>query len=288
VKSRNLREEVPPDKCPSPLVTALIVTRNRPDELRLTLRRLQEQDYEPIELIVVDDNSDQPLAGIVAQEWPTGKALRNDKNLGPSESRSLGMGLARGLYILSLDDDSCLTDPQDLKRAVLRMTAGPQIGALAFLIHNGPLPPESAEHAGQECLLHTFIACGAMIRAEVVRSLGGYHNFYGYYGEENEYALRMIANGWSVTYFPSVVVHHRVSPLGRPQGRMWALSLRNNIWTIALHLPARRVPVEICWKLAVGLWDATRLLRIHWLGWACGSAAAGLPRILKLRKPISP
>ena len=49
-------------KSMTPLVSVLIVTRNRPAELHKTLMDLRLQAYSPLELIVVDDASDEPIA----------------------------------------------------------------------------------------------------------------------------------------------------------------------------------------------------------------------------------
>src|SRR5260370_42033391 len=119
------------------LVTVLITSRNRPDELRSTLKTLRSQEYRPIELVVVDDHSNQPLEAIVSREWPGARVYRNADNLGLIASRSLGMRLASGADILSLDDDSCLIDPQCLSCAVARMGEAPDLGVLTFCVHPG-------------------------------------------------------------------------------------------------------------------------------------------------------
>jgi GT2 family glycosyltransferase len=268
-----------------PLVTILITARNRPEELAMTLRKLREQTYTPIDLLVVDDCSDSPLEQVVRVEWPDATVVRNTKVCGLIASRSYGMKVSRGEYIVSLDDDSCLTDPHDLSRAVSRLQASAKIGILTFLIHNGAAfenPPEAVAERN----VHTFVGCGHLIRKAVIDQVGGYRDFYFYYGEEHEYALRAMDAGWQILFFPAVAVHHRVSSVGRNPGRIGGYSLRNNIWTAILLLPARRIPLEVGWKLGVGVFEAARLCQFKWLLWAVGSTIAGLPRALRLRSPV--
>jgi len=40
-----------------PLITVLIATKDRPDDLRRTLCDLRRQDYPSVEMIVIDDGS---------------------------------------------------------------------------------------------------------------------------------------------------------------------------------------------------------------------------------------
>ncbi len=271
----------------APCVTILITTRNRPQELIATVRELHNQDYSPLHLMVIDDNSDIPLEPTVFREWPGATVMRNNTTLGYIACRSLGMRLAGGDYLLSLDDDSCLTDPQDISRAVARLAESPQLGILTFRVHNGQtLENERLESA--ERYVHTFIGCGHLIRRSVSDHIGGYCDFYNYYAEEPEYALRALDAGWRILFFPTVLVHHRVSSIGRRPGRIYGYSLRNNIWTAILRLPVTRLPFELLWKAFLGLWEAIRLLEVKWFAWAVWSVCVSLPRVLRLRRPVSP
>jgi|Deesub1362A_J573_1020465.scaffolds.fasta_scaffold03051_5 GT2 family glycosyltransferase len=270
-----------------PLVTILIPARNRPNELRHTLRSLRAQAYPAIELLVIDDASDTGIGSVVREEWPEAVCWRNDQNLGLIASRSLGMSKANGEYILSLDDDASLTDPRDIEKAIERIVREPEVGILTFFVHNGPKAPNPEQCDLDERYVHTFMGGAHMIRKQVVETLGGYRDFYFYYGEEAEYSLRVLDAGWRILFFPSVVVHHRVSPEGRVQGRVWGWSVRNNLWTVFLHMPWDRVLLEGGWKLFVNTIELTRRLEVHWGLWATMSFLAGLPSVLRLRRPIS-
>ena len=89
-----------------PLVSILIATKDRPDDLRRTLRELRRQVYPAIELIVIDDGSATQLQPIVNEEWPQAVFIRCEQSLGQCKRRSEGFQIAKGDYILQLDDDS--------------------------------------------------------------------------------------------------------------------------------------------------------------------------------------
>lgn len=264
----------------------MITARDRPEELRQTLRLLRQQSYPHVELLVFDDASALPLDAMVQQEWPDAKVVRNNESNGYIANRSRGFVLASGEFILSLDDDSCLTAPDDLLHAVEFMQSNPSAGVLAFQVHNGKDFVRRVDPKGVRPL-HTFTGCAHLVRKAVCNKIGGYRNFYEYYAEENEYALRVMDAGWQILFVPSIHVHHRVSSIGRNLARIWAHSLRNNIWTILIHIPARRLPLELGWKTFVGAMEAARLLQIRWFCWAIGSAIASAPKALRERRPVS-
>src|ERR1700735_1443911 len=271
----------------APLVTVLISTRDRASELVTTLRELRRQSYRPIELIVIDDFSEREIEGLVKAEWPDARVIRNAEKRGLSASRSAGMRMASGEHVIIIDDDSCFTDPYDISHAVARLAAGPRVGVLAFLIQNGALISPPPELQDSERLTQTFVGCGHMIRKAVIDRIGGFCDFYHYGGEENEYALRVMDAGWTILFYPAVAVHHRVSNLGRNPGKIWKYAMRNSIWTSILRMPAGKLPMELAWKFPTATLDAARLLQVKGYFWTIYSTFRQLPRLIRLRRPIS-
>ena len=82
--------------------------------------------------------------------------------------------------------------------------------------------------------------------------IGGYMDFYQYGGEEEEYGLRALDDGWKFLYFPLIVVHHRVSRIGRSRGRILAYSIRNTIWTLFLRMPVSYALLHSCSRMLSG------------------------------------
>lgn len=270
-----------------PLVSVVISARNRADDLGLTLRHLAEQTYPAVELIVIDDASLPSLERTCHAVWPGVRYIRNQVAHGYIVNRSLGMQIARGEYILSLDDDSNLTEPEDLARAVARMQEEREIGIMTFFVHQGALGRRRCDQPNER-YVHTFIGCAHLIRKRVVEMIGSYRDFYFYYGEEAEYSLRVLDAGWRILFFPTVQVDHRISWRGRNGHRILQFSFRNTLWTLVLHFPWRRVLAEGAWKMTVFAWEAIRLRECRCFVKAMRSFLFELPTVLRLRKVIAP
>lgn len=85
-----------------PLVSIVIPYYNRPQKIRRCLDAVLGQSYSNIEVIVIDDASQEILE-------PNGdsrvKVFRNAENLGPGPSRNVGFQHAKGEFVTFLDSD---------------------------------------------------------------------------------------------------------------------------------------------------------------------------------------
>ena len=92
------------------LVSVIIPTRNRSTLLERAILSVINQDYSPIEILVIDDNSDDPQKNISAikQIDPSLKSVKyfsNTQSMGGAWSRNFGVDQSSGAYIAFLDDD---------------------------------------------------------------------------------------------------------------------------------------------------------------------------------------
>jgi len=88
-----------------PLVSVIIVSRNRPALLTRALQSVFEQEYRPLEIVLVDNQSEPPLAAPPAPDGVSIVATRTAAPLNASSARNAGIDLASGAYITFLDDD---------------------------------------------------------------------------------------------------------------------------------------------------------------------------------------
>lgn len=99
-----------------PEVTVLVATRNRAQFLPDALNTALGQEDVELELIVVDDGSEDEtpelLAGVAD---PRLRVIRLDRSGGMAEARNAGIAAARGAWIALLDDDD-LWAPWKLRR----------------------------------------------------------------------------------------------------------------------------------------------------------------------------
>lgn len=112
----------------SPDVSVVVVSFNTRDLLReclLTLAR--EAGGVSYETIVVDNASKDSSADMVEREFPKAKLIRSSVNLGFAAANNRGFALARGQFVVLLNSDAFLR-PGALPTAVERMKADPRIG----------------------------------------------------------------------------------------------------------------------------------------------------------------
>lgn len=92
-----------------PILSLIVPTYERPDCLRNLLDRLSLQDLPPqlFEVIVVDDGSREPVTSWLAGTSPPYRLnLQWQENAGPARARNVAISLARGRYLLILNDDA--------------------------------------------------------------------------------------------------------------------------------------------------------------------------------------
>jgi len=118
----------------TPLVTAVLVTRDRPEFLRIALRCFQEQSWPNRELVVVDDGDRFP-ADAQAVAAVGGRILRLPTGTTLGEKLNTGCAAARGLIVQKWDDDDYYAPRymQTLARAILDSWATACKPSIAFL-----------------------------------------------------------------------------------------------------------------------------------------------------------
>ncbi|MEM5867310.1 MAG: glycosyltransferase family 2 protein [Candidatus Aenigmatarchaeota archaeon] len=102
-----------------PLVSIVIPTHNRKEKLIRLINSILESNYpeDKLEIIVVDDASTDGTYEKVKEKFPNVKIFRNNKELFPSAARNRGFQLAKGEYILFIDDDN-VVDKDCIKKMV--------------------------------------------------------------------------------------------------------------------------------------------------------------------------
>jgi hypothetical protein len=95
--------------CLRRLVSVVVPAYNAGDKIEYSLRSLLEQDYDPIEIILVDDASTDGTAenaeGLLRAGGRPYRILKNARNRGVSAARNAGLRDAKGGYVLFMDAD---------------------------------------------------------------------------------------------------------------------------------------------------------------------------------------
>ena len=227
-----------------PKVSIVLVNWNRYDDIVFALSAIRQVDYPDVEVIVVDNNSEDGSAEKLADVSDI-SLVRLCRNCGPSEARNVGIQSAEGKYVLLLDSDAVIAR-NTLKVLVERMEGEPDLGILGCRILNWNsrridqwvYAQPYATHGNRPFDTYSFSAAGALIRADVVRQVGGFWERLFIYNEEVDLALRVLRAGYRVAYEPDAHVLHRPSSNGRVNNaNYFYYQIRNWIWIFFRHYP---------------------------------------------------
>lgn len=88
------------------LVSVVVVTRNRYQLLLRALESISTQEYAPIEVVLIDNQSSDPIQ-IQTDHFKNIKihVHRTNRHLNSSEARNYGISFVSGEYVCFLDDD---------------------------------------------------------------------------------------------------------------------------------------------------------------------------------------
>lgn len=223
------------------MVSVVILSWMRREELRLTLGHLASSTYPALETIVVDNASTDGSPEMVARDFPRVSLIRLTENTGIA-GLNTGMRAAYGKYVILLDDDSHVGGPT-VERMVDRFEADPGLGIAAFTIIN-PVSkrvdwpdPKDLDADGSA---PTFVGCGAGLRLDAVERAGYFDSGYFLYLNELYLTARILDLGYSSRHFPELQAFHRVAPAHRSQARRAYYATRNMLWfAAAMFRPAQ-------------------------------------------------
>ena len=225
------------NKPDSALLTISISTRNRLESLVRCLRSLVLISDLAQEIIVVDDCSDvpleEPLRRSLGAAFPiTLRVIRQETNSGYIVARNTIVESAATDFVLNLDDDAFILEPDAIRRALNVIRNDERVGVVAFAqadeVGNSwphSMQPSPVTYA---CYIPSFIGFAHILRRDIFLALGGYRSSFYFYGEEKEYCLRLLDRGYNVVYIPSALVAHVPDPAGRNAQKYLRYTVRNN------------------------------------------------------------
>lgn len=100
-------------------VSVILPTKNRIDLLKIAIKSIVSQTYQPYEIIIIDDGSDgDDILDLIEEiNEPKIKLLRHKLSKGANYSRNIGIKNSTGEYIAFLDDDDYWL-PQKLEKQI--------------------------------------------------------------------------------------------------------------------------------------------------------------------------
>jgi hypothetical protein len=215
------------------LVSVVVPCHNRVDYLRQALESVAEQDYEAIEVIIVDDASTDMLESAIGSiEWPGSvhaRYVRSEVNVGPGACRELGRRASRGSYIAYLDSDD-LWHPHKVSAQVAALQAHPGAGfcyciSRPFTVSidaavTGPLRGSKTLRQILPDLLYGrhWHTSSCMWTREASDRIGPWLSAWTW--EDYEYDFRAGCEGVEPTHVAEVLSYHRIQHGGEQLSRV--------------------------------------------------------------------
>jgi len=225
-------------------LSVIIVSYNTCQLLDDCLASVQAADIPEggLEVIVVDNASQDGSREMVQSKYPEVCLLALDENLGFSAANNRGTAVSHGEYILFLNSDT-VVEPDALSKPVAYMCQHPQIGALTtrLIYANGQRDPDNhrgfptpwnaichfsglsklfpneprvngyfQSHAdfNQTHTVEVIAGSYMLISRSLVDELDGWDETYFFYGEDIDFCYRIYQAGYQIVYYPHVSVLH--------------------------------------------------------------------------------
>lgn len=281
---------------PSPLISVVAVNYNCLkwlDDFFLSFRT--QTFYERMELIVVDNNSNDGSAEICKKEltnWPNGVFLPTGGNYGFGGGCNRGATIARGKYILFLNPDvrpepNCIEELwNQSEHCHIQMGClmvldyysdhAQTVGSSGFDIFGYVVPAKAIKM--REDKIGQVFAVGAFsfIRRDLFEKLGGFDEEFFLYCEEMDLSWRAWLAGEQVFLIPKARIHHQAASGGdrttenRTGESKRFYANRNQLLTILknangplLLLLVTQIIFIVC-EAVIGTVISRRLSFLHW------------------------
>ena len=189
---------------------------------------------ENMEVIVVDNASNNQEAEVIAKRYPKVKVIQSDQNLGFAGGNNLGIQAAQGKYLFLVNNDTVFKD-FNIQALIDRIESSPEIGIVCpkirFAWGNNPIQFASytplskitvrnhaigfnEEDRGQYDTAHpTPYAHGAamLIRRDAIEKVGLMPECYFLYYEELDWSMMFTRAGYQIWYEPQCTIYHKES-----------------------------------------------------------------------------
>ena len=283
----------------APVLSVVIPTFNRAPMVKRCVASVLASGGVDLECIVVDDHSPDDTGTVLQEAFGSDshfRYVRQDRNSFQAAARNAGARLARGSFLLFLDDDNIVA-PDMCARLVAALRDHPELGLAAPLsVHVladgrrevwtlgsdfdrrtsqprdlSPRCREADVPAGEELLPTTYSPNAFCVPRAVFDEVGGFDEAFVQIFEESDFGWRILATGRTAAIVAAARTDHhgflepgcvpalRALGIEKPY-RTYCFS-RNRLWFVRRHfrLPGRLAVAFVFGPLSVLWYGATAL-----------------------------
>ena len=189
---------------------------------------------ENMEVIVVDNASENQEAETISQRYPQVKVIRSDRNLGFAGGNNLGIQAAQGKYLFLINNDTVFK-AFNIRSLINRMESSPEIGIVCpkirfawgnhpiqytgytplsrVTVRNQAIGFDEEDHGQYDSAHPTPYAHGAamLISRNALDKVGLMPECYFLYYEELDWSMMFARAGYQIWYEPTCTIYHKES-----------------------------------------------------------------------------
>ena len=196
------------------LVSVIIPFYNDDLYVEKAVKSIQSQTYKNIEIIIIDDGSNQKAKTVLEQFNQENTQILTQKNSGPSAARNKGIRKAKGDYILTLDADDFF-EPTFVEKAILILINNPKIGMVTCWSKNfnskgitSRLKP-LGDKVTSYFLNEPFLLASLLFRKQCWLDVDGYDELMREGYEDWEYNISISKKGWKSHVIEEFLFNYR-------------------------------------------------------------------------------
>jgi glycosyltransferase involved in cell wall biosynthesis len=204
-------------------ISVIIAVKNGRRTINKCVDSILALPNKDIEIIVVDDGSTDETYQILKGYGSLLSVIRNQKSIGPAESRNIAVSRARGRYVAFTDGD-CIVDNgwlNELKKgfngdrvaSVGGVQESPEDESAfgrrvnKFLKKTLFITEYARDKSGGVRAVDHNASCNSMYRKDIFLNAGGF--WKGFWpGEDVDLDHRLKINGYQINFNPAAVVYH--------------------------------------------------------------------------------
>lgn len=267
-------------------VSVTICSWNTKEDLRRCLASLMEQEGVNLEVIVVDNASEDGSPEMVESEFPEAILIRNQTNVGFGAGHNLAFAQASGEVLMPLNSDA-IVHPGCLRILVDFLRSDPTVGiaapkllnpdgSLQYSCRRFPTPAAAVfrntflgklfpkNRFAREYLMtdwdHSqprdvdWVSGAAFgLRRSVYEQIGGFDERFFMYLEDVDLCKRVHEAGYRVVYVPDAVVTHKIgASTDRVANRMIRQFHRSMLLYYKKHHISKMTPIARPFATALG------------------------------------
>ena len=234
----------------NPLFSVVVLNHNKKEKVLRCLESVLKLSWRPIEILCVDNASQDGSPEAIRTRFGESVRIIERTENSVTQARNQGFLAARGVYILSLDNDMLLPDSNLLEKGHSLFTEHERVGILTAKVASPEEPDqfqsehwwhpfERETHQDRLFLTDYFPEAAVFLRRSAIEETGGYDEAYFMGFEQADLSIRMARIGWKILYSPSLVCIEDDTRAEFVSKRhpIHYYNIRNKLWTAWKHYP---------------------------------------------------